>query len=135
MNRVFAQLHLQMQEKLAGNPFSPISEALIKSIQLQWGWGILFVGAILIIITPFIKGEGESKRPHFIKEEESFLRTTHSIQGVSPQTKSFESRDIEKELAEIYLDTLDDLRTGKITEEQFLGISQRIREYREKRVD
>ena len=39
----------EMAMKLAGNPFRGIADAAMQSIQLQWGWAVLIVGACLLI--------------------------------------------------------------------------------------
>lgn len=44
-----------MQEQLAGNPFAGLGDLAMQSVQLQWGWAILIVGAVLIISSAAIK--------------------------------------------------------------------------------
>ena len=39
----------QMANELAGNPFRGLAEGALRSVQLQWGWAVLVVGAVLII--------------------------------------------------------------------------------------
>ncbi len=42
------------QASLQGNPFAALGEMASQSLQLQWGWGLLFVGSILLTISPLI---------------------------------------------------------------------------------
>lgn len=44
-----------MQAQLAGNPFAGLGDLAMQSVQLQWGWVILIVGAVLIISAAAIK--------------------------------------------------------------------------------
>lgn len=54
-----SQLKAYTESELADNPFSGLADMAIGSIQLQWGWALLVVGAVLVIISAAIKGEGE----------------------------------------------------------------------------
>lgn len=47
----------QMAVDLAGNPFRGIADAAMQSVQLQWGWAVLVVGAGLLIASAAIKDE------------------------------------------------------------------------------
>lgn len=47
----------EMQAQLAGNPFAGIGDLVMQSVQLQWGWAILIIGAILVICAAAIKEE------------------------------------------------------------------------------
>jgi len=51
MNEAKAQLELQ----LAGNPFRGVADAVMQSVQLQWGWAILILGVILLFVSASIK--------------------------------------------------------------------------------
>lgn len=42
---VVADLRSKMDEELAGNPFRGLAEAAMGSVQLQWGWAVLLLGA------------------------------------------------------------------------------------------
>ena len=55
----------QMETELEGNPFSGLA---MQSIQLQWGWAILVVGAGLLIASAVLN-EIESKRRIRLVEE------------------------------------------------------------------
>jgi hypothetical protein len=50
-----AEMKLNMNAQLDGNPFRWLTDAVMQSVQLQWGWGILFLGAILIVTCAAIK--------------------------------------------------------------------------------
>jgi hypothetical protein len=47
--RISLQARTEMQSDLAGNPFGGIANAAMQSVQIQWGWAVLVVGAVLII--------------------------------------------------------------------------------------
>jgi hypothetical protein len=39
----------QMESQLSGNPFRGFADLAIQSIQIQWGWAVMIVGAGLVI--------------------------------------------------------------------------------------
>jgi hypothetical protein len=39
-----------MKRELAGNPFAGFAEIMTQTIQFQWGWPLLIIGAALLII-------------------------------------------------------------------------------------
>lgn len=43
----------KMSAELAGNPFAGLAEGLMNSVQLQWGWMLLFLGSLAIIGSAF----------------------------------------------------------------------------------
>jgi hypothetical protein len=45
----------KMQSNLTGNPFKGIAGAAMQSVQIQWGWAVLVVGAALIIAAAAIR--------------------------------------------------------------------------------
>lgn len=48
----------EMESKLAGNPFRGFADVAMQSIQIQWGWAVLVIGAVLLIAAAAI-----SRRP------------------------------------------------------------------------
>ena len=57
----------EMAAELSGNPFAGLAEIALDSVQLQWGWAVLLIGAILILVaaqkgTPTGQGRGLDKR-------------------------------------------------------------------------
>lgn len=46
-----------MERELAGNPFRELADLAIQSVQLQWGWALLIVGASLVIAAAAIKDD------------------------------------------------------------------------------
>ena len=44
-----SQIQDEMESKLAGNPFRGIADAAMQSVQIQWGWAVLVIGAALLI--------------------------------------------------------------------------------------
>lgn len=52
----------QMESELAGNPFRGLADMAMQSVQLQWGWALLIVGAGLIIASAAMKNESNENR-------------------------------------------------------------------------
>ena len=50
-----SQLKADMELELADNPFRGLADMAISSIQLQWGWALLVVGAALVIVSAALK--------------------------------------------------------------------------------
>ena len=44
-----SEARAEMQSELAGNPFRGLAKAAMGSVQLQWGWAALLIGAGLTI--------------------------------------------------------------------------------------
>lgn len=45
----------QMDRDLAGNPFRGLADVAVQSVQLQWGWAVLIVGAVILMIAAAMK--------------------------------------------------------------------------------
>ena len=45
----------QMETELVGNPFRGIADMAMQSVQIQWGWALLIIGAVLLITSAAIK--------------------------------------------------------------------------------
>lgn len=52
-----SQAKTDMESDLAGNPFRGLADVAMQSIQLQWGWPVLIVGAALVIASAAMKEE------------------------------------------------------------------------------
>lgn len=50
-----SDMKADMNSELAGNPFRGLAEIAMHSVQLQWGWAVLIVGATLVIVCAAIK--------------------------------------------------------------------------------
>ena len=44
-----SQVKSDMKTQLAGNPFRGIADVAMQSVQLEWGWAVLVVGAGLVV--------------------------------------------------------------------------------------
>ena len=44
-----AEMKSQINTELAGNPFKFLGDIAVQSVQIQWGWALLFIGSVLII--------------------------------------------------------------------------------------
>jgi len=54
-----SDIKAQMETELAGNPFRGITDMAMQSVQLQWGWALLIVGAALVIASAAIKDKSQ----------------------------------------------------------------------------
>ncbi|MEE9913257.1 MAG: zinc ribbon domain-containing protein [Deltaproteobacteria bacterium] len=50
-----SEIKTEMETKLDGNPFRGLADMAMQSIQIQWGFAILIIGALLIIASAAIK--------------------------------------------------------------------------------
>lgn len=57
-----SQLKDQAQAEMAGNPFQGLTDAMMQSIQLQWGWAVLVVGAGLVLAAGVVGERSETRR-------------------------------------------------------------------------
>jgi len=54
-----SQAKADMESELAGNPFRGLADVVMQSVQLQWGWAVLIVGAALVIASAAMKEEAK----------------------------------------------------------------------------
>jgi hypothetical protein len=47
--RGLGEMKRSMDVELAGNPFRGLADMAVQSVQLQWGWAVLIIGAGLMI--------------------------------------------------------------------------------------
>lgn len=52
-----ADMKSQINTELAGNPFKFLGDIAVQSVQIQWGWALLFIGSVLIITAAAIKDD------------------------------------------------------------------------------
>jgi hypothetical protein len=57
-----SQAKADMETELAGNPFLGLADMAIQSVQLQWGWALLIVGAALLIASAAMNDEIQADR-------------------------------------------------------------------------
>ncbi len=50
-----------MEKDLAGNPFRGFADMAMASVQIQWGWGVLLLGSVIIITAAAIRQEDRNK--------------------------------------------------------------------------
>ena len=50
-----SQAKSQMESELADNPFRGIADIAMESVQMQWGWAVLVIGAVLLIAAAAMK--------------------------------------------------------------------------------
>ena len=61
-NGDFSQMRMsemrdKMNTELAGNPFRGLAEGMAQAVQIQWGFGVLLVGAVLVLLAAAKKDE------------------------------------------------------------------------------
>ena len=57
-----SQAKADMEWELEGNPFRGLADMAMQSVQLEWGWALLIVGAALVIASAAMKDESEQSR-------------------------------------------------------------------------
>lgn len=50
-----SQAKADIDSKLTDNPFRGLADMAVHSVQLQWGWALLIVGAVLLIASAAMK--------------------------------------------------------------------------------
>jgi len=73
-----SQLRDQMQTELADNPFRGLADVAVNSVQLQWGWAVLMLGGILIVVAAAMQGPNA-----IVPQQGSSARTTAKWIGAS----------------------------------------------------
>lgn len=53
-----SQMQTEMETTLAGNPFRGVADVAMHSIQIQWGWAVLIIGAVFLIAAAAISDKG-----------------------------------------------------------------------------
>jgi len=51
----FSEMKTKMDRDLQGNPFRGLADAAVASMQMQWGWAVLAIGAALILACAAMK--------------------------------------------------------------------------------
>ena len=49
------QVQSEMKESMKDNPFGGLGEAMLNTVQIQWGWAVLIIGAALLIAAALLK--------------------------------------------------------------------------------
>ena len=83
-----------LNTELAGNPFKELAEAAMQSIQLQWGWAVMTIGAVLIIAAAAIKKDDI---------QTAFQPSTNQSYGMGPQVvaEPYPARQRTKPMAQV----------------------------------
>lgn len=82
-----SQTKAELSEKMQGNPFGGFADAMMSSVQLQFGWAVLFLGCIILLATPIL-ANGVFNFKISIKKEDSFSEindTESPIDGKQPE--------------------------------------------------
>lgn len=66
-----SQTKADIDLELAGNPYRGLADVAMQSIQLQWGWAVLIVGAGLIITSAGIKENTTANRKSLEMQQSS----------------------------------------------------------------
>jgi hypothetical protein len=57
-----SDMKAHMGTQLEGNPFKGLADMAMQSVQLQWGWALLIVGAALVIASAALREESQHVR-------------------------------------------------------------------------
>jgi zinc-ribbon domain len=72
-----AEAKAAMTADLADNPFKGVAEAIAGSIQLQWGWAVLVLGAVLLLVAAVMRDGGSpATGPAFLQSANQALQPT-----------------------------------------------------------
>lgn len=52
-----SEIKENMHHDLAGNPLSGLADMAVNSVSMQWGWGLLLVGCLLIFAAAYCQNE------------------------------------------------------------------------------
>lgn len=63
-----SQTKAEVAEKLQGNPFGGFADAMMSSIQLQFGWVILYLGCIILLLTPILMNRRNMPNNNYVSE-------------------------------------------------------------------
>lgn len=44
-----SNLHSSMDQDLGDNPFKGIADAMVQTVELQWGWAVVLIGAVGVL--------------------------------------------------------------------------------------
>jgi hypothetical protein len=78
--QVIAEAKSKLESTLANNPFAGLAQGFLNSVQLQWGWVVLFLGAAVLVLASFVKnpapltqtpGAATDEAGTYISDEES----------------------------------------------------------------
>jgi hypothetical protein len=54
-----SQATTQLETELKDNPFRGLADLAVQSVQLQWGWAVLVIGIVLLIVVAAMKDIGD----------------------------------------------------------------------------
>jgi len=46
----FSKMKAEMNKGLEDNPFRGLADLAVQSVQMQWGWAVLLVGGVMLLI-------------------------------------------------------------------------------------
>jgi hypothetical protein len=58
-----SEMQSEMNRQLAGNPFAGLAKNMAQAVQLQWGWALLVVGAVLLVCSAAMKDGQRANGP------------------------------------------------------------------------
>ncbi len=58
------EMHTLLNQNLQGNSFKESAETMINSVQIEWGFAVLVLGAVLLIIAAFLKNKTALPEPN-----------------------------------------------------------------------
>ncbi len=86
----------KLNKDMAGNPFKGITDLAMQSIYLEWGFAVVLVGALMLILSSFIKNvQNELDNHHFAEAQSEDIqkpRSTHTLQAKAEQKATYLSQ-------------------------------------------
>lgn len=80
-------LKSSVTDKLKDNPFSEMAQAMMSTVQLQYGWVFLFIGSLLLVYAAFAKTVNEPEAVYIDTDSQDLpkpkLKESSSIKLVS----------------------------------------------------
>jgi len=55
------EMRRQMVSELADNPFAGLANLTAQAIRMQWGWGVLIVGVLLVLLAAALELESQNQ--------------------------------------------------------------------------
>lgn len=72
---------------LKGNPFSGVADAMMSTVQIQYGWVFLFIGCFMLLYAAF--GKHTNTRPMYVDVRQAEPEVSNTMPTISnkPQTR------------------------------------------------
>ena len=65
-----------VSDKLQGNPFGGMAEAMMSTVQIQYGWVFFFIGGVLLIYAAAAKDSSQHEYTHTVEQVQETPKST-----------------------------------------------------------